>query len=308
MKKATSLIMSLLMLFMVSLMIFPAFARDTRYYSHWNEAKSDTSFWGNWQDFGNTAPHPPWQTIVYRNKFASEIDMTAGFQSSFCTIYLNADMQRTSLDGTKYVKLTVFAEPKSVVGAQILVEPRIPEYEVKVTCSALEGAFAEEFYISDFRKYKFGIKFKMNLGHGTNPKWFAWQAKFYKYEHISGNTWQEFPLTTITLEGYVGDMPDQTKFCHEVSAKYGIYSSSSGTWSAYFSIWDIGIRPDIATEDCYIGGLDYGTFAAGWGKSIAGVGLETWFATTYWKTDMDCDGVIGGLDYGYFGSYWGYWF
>jgi len=280
-------------------MIFPAFARDTRYDNYWSGALINDTFWGNWNEFGTDSPHPQSQSITWKNRFAEEIDCISGFQHACLRVDLNEDMAGS---GYKTLWVSIFADPKSAdVGGVLKVESS-SSYVAWVYC-ALFGdiSYIGPYTVSDFREWEFAIEVKMNLGFESVTRKYAISANFYKIRK-SNNEWIELNSMDKTGEANIEDMGT---FNHKISTDYGEFSSNQGTWSAYFNIWDIGIRPDVADENACINILDALKIATEFGKSIDDSYTDWFWNSDCWKADVNCDGIINILDMLYVNVHFG---
>lgn len=271
----------------------PAFAIDPDYEDFTFDPEPSTMYYfgGDWDHFYPTSGHPNEHTARYRNEFASTMGRTASHEYINFEVTLEDNMKSAAGYGYKYVYMCFYADPESEnVGASLKIETRVLDYSAWLYLGWADGTHTEEYYVSDFRDWKFEFHAKIALGIDVSGDRGAYvSCRLYK-EDIS--TEDEYFIGDIDLffaGDALRDIEEDCDFVHEVTGYYGT-TMPTGDWDAYFTIHDIGTSTDIVDSDCDVDMYDVVAVTGIYGSDLNTEGWSTWlWGGNYWKADHNVD-------------------
>jgi len=292
---------ALFALILATMLMIPVFAKDSRYYSYWYSYYDQTD--GPWYSFTTSSTHD-WSTYGrFNNRFASIIGEYSGHQHGTLRTRLQ---DRTSKRGEVTLWLKMYVESESdKVGAKLKVTFNTYNSYMYMQLMRLDGSNPSSVYsVSNYNNYYavLTIKWGSSYDRVSGKRMSQWYARA-GYQHVSTGVYTYMKNDYNTLNPSIAS---QAYFVHEVYCDWGATFPSQGKANSAFAIVDIGIRPDLANEDCYVNILDLGVVSAEYLKSRSSIGWYNWFWTTAcWKADVNCDGVINTLDLSYIASKFG---
>jgi len=252
---------------------------------------------GNWQDFHSVEGtwNPFDNHIKYWNKFAEVIGCEAGHYNFWSRFYA---LGQSMAEDDVYAYLRLYVDdPSKGIGAQVRFDFEDVIDDMTFELQLLDGYKLGSTYTCDLEDYAVQLEIKVGLGTPDSLWDYVYSITMYSIDIETGE--QEILEKIWTYGNAV--IPNKPYFYHN----FYIYNGDIPyfrEWRVVSSIDDIGILPDISSEDCKVDAKDVGFLGSHWGCEI---GEDSYFDDDGYKADMYLDGKVGTKDLSYLASKYG---
>jgi hypothetical protein len=261
--------------------------------------------YGTWNYFYPPSTHSNHLKLYWKNDFGSDLGYMTGFQDFFYKFRINETCRHTGIIGWVMLWIDHVNNDPNTHEYGVQMKMTFNDYTRNIGIGLYDIDNRDAPYMTttiyDFNIYDVAIGWKVNLANWffeTKNRVLTNDIVVYKINRSTG------VCTALIRTGSSHGVSADAKcaLMHGVEWNYGVWGSDA-TWSATSEIRDVGLRPDIADADCYVGVSDIFAASSKYGREIGGT--PDFWSDGAWKADVNADGYVGIDDIQYIASKFG---